>query len=564
MYVDAVTTAAVASELREQILHGRVQAVIQTDPASLGLEIYANGQRRYLLMTVDPQAARCHLVPDKLRRGVERPAQVYLLMRKYIDGARLMAITQPRWERILWLDFSGDEGEVRLVVETMGKLSNIVLVVGGDILDCMKRIGPDQNRYRTILPGKPYVPPPPQKKSFPDEVTAAVLEEALRGPPDRPAWRVLVDHVAGVSPQFAREIVYRACDDCEAQAFDVAGRRITQTLAEMVADVQAERWYPCVVPAGDAGYRAFAAYQITHLEGSQPVTGISEAMTLYFGAPVLEEAYSAGKEGVKAQIDAARERVQRKLASLKRQPSSDETIELLRKQGELIFAYSHAITPGQTELKAQYDLDGPALTISLDPNLTPSENGQQYFVRYEKAKRAALDLPKMIRETQLELDYLDQLANDLDLAENWPEIEMVRETLQNEGYWQGRKTRGPRSGKPGIRRFTTPDGFVILVGRNVQQNHTLVTTRSKSDDLWLHVRNLPGSHVIIKFDGRDIPDDVIEYAAGLAAYYSAGRGEGTVEVDVTQRRYVRPVKGGKPGLVTYKNERTLSVKPRKS
>jgi predicted ribosome quality control (RQC) complex YloA/Tae2 family protein len=286
-------------------------------------------------------------------------------------------------------------------------------------------------------------------------------------------------------------------------------------------------------------------------------------MSTYFGAPVGIKAYEAGKKQVRSQINDALDRARRKLASLERQSSSDEDIELLRKKGELIFSYSSTVTPGQAQLRAQYDLDGPMLVIKLDPTLSPSKNAQNYFGQYEKAKRAAEEIPKLRAKARYEAAYLEQLATDIDMAESWPEIDAIREILQEAGYWQGPKTRTPRSGRPGIRRFIADDGFVILVGRNAVQNHVLVTERSTGDDLWLHARGIPGSHVIVKNDGRPIPDSVMQRAAELAAYYSAARGDTSVEVSVTQRRYVRPVKGGMPGLVTFKNEQTMAVRPDK-
>ncbi len=564
MYVDAVTTAAVADELDRRIVGGRVQAVLQTGHDSMGFEIYAHQERHYLLMTVDPDSARCHLVPDRLRRGTEQPSPLGLLLRKYLDGARLMAATQPPWERVLWLNFSGHEGECRLIIETMDRRSNIILAVEGEILDCLRRVGPSQNRYRVLLPGKPYVPPPPQRKTPPGQVTPSLIDGFLGQAPDIPAWRALVNNIAGVSPLFAREVIHRACDEAEAPAFDVAGEIVHSAFATLIATVQDKTWSPCVVPAESGeGYRAFAAYEITCLEGGEPVESISAAMAAYFGAPVGIEAYDAGKSHVKAQLDGALERMGRKLASLERQSSGEEEIETLRKQAELLLAYAPTLEPGQTVFRAQYDPDGPPLTIELDPTLPPLENAQRYFDRYEKAKRAAEDVPRLQRAARRELAYLEQLSTDLALAENWPEIDMVREALQEAGFWQGPQTRGPRGSKPGIRRFTTGDGFVILVGRNAAQNHALVTERSKGDDLWLHARNIPGSHVIVKNDGRPIPDEVIRRAAELAAYYSAGRDDTSVEVDVTQRRYVRPIRGSKPGMVTYRNEQTLTVQPRR-
>lgn len=561
MYVDAVTTAALVDELNEKVVGGRVQNVIEVDDQSIGFEIYANRERHYLLMTVDPDSARCQLVPDKLRRGRTRPSPLGQLLQKYVDGARLVSASQPPWERIVELEFSGHEGETKLIVETMGRLSNIILTVQGDILDSMKRITSEVNRYRQILPGHPYVPPPPQSKTAPDRVTLPQIEGYLQADPDRKAWRALVANVAGVSPLFAREIIYFATGDSEALAFDLAAGMLHAAFSQRIDDVLSHNWTPCVVPAEGGGYVAFAAYALNQFDDWQSVDSISEAMTQYFGAPVGLDAYLAAKEPVQQQIDEAKDRLRRKLASLDRQTTSPETIEALRKQGELILAYGATLPRGQAVLEAQYDPDGPVYQIELDPQLPYQKNAEEYFEKYDKAKRAAEGVPRLKRRTQHEIAYLDQLATDLALAENWPEIESVREALQEGGYWQGQRSKGPRSGKPGIRRFTLGDGYVVYVGRNARQNHELVTERASGSDLWLHAHNLPGSHVLIKNDGRDIPREVIERAAQLAAYYSAGRAETSVEVDVTERRYVRPIKGGKPGMVTFRNEETLMVVP---
>jgi len=564
MYVDAVTVAALVDEFNARLLGGRVQAVVQLDELTFGMEVYAQSQRHYLLVSAHPQLARCQLVSDRLRRGVPHPSPLGLLLRKYVDGARLNAVRQPTWERIVWLDFSGEEGDTRLIVEIMDKRSNIILTADDEVLEAVKRIGPDRNRYRVTLPGKPYQPPPPQSKTLPERVTADLLSGMLETSPDDPAWRVLVDQIAGVSPLFAREIVHQACGDAAAPAFDVAGERVHAALFDFLEDIQAHRWYPSVAPdPSSGGYHAFAAYRLTQFEHWQPAGSISEAMSIYFGAPVRESAYEPAKQSVRTQIEAAQERMRRKLAALQRQSSSLDEIEDLRKKGELIYAYAATLEQGQATLVAEYDLDAPPLTIELDPNLTAVENAQGYFARYEKAKRALADVPDLIGEVEQELAYLEQLASDLSLAENWPEIDAVREALQEGGYWQGRRANLPGGGRPGIRRFATAEGFIILAGRNAAQNHALITERAGRGDLWLHARNIPGSHVIIRSDGRAIPDRVIEQAAALAAYYSARRDEARVEVDVTECRYVRPVRGGKPGMVTYRNERTLKVRPGK-
>jgi len=566
MYVDAVTLAALADELSVLLVDGRVQDVTIVSDLSFGLEIYAHQQRRYLLISVEPKAARCHLVAEKFRRGVEQPSTVALLIRKYVEGARLTAITQPAWERVLTFDFSSPEGETRLIAEFMDQRSNLILTAEGEILDSARRVGRADNRRRVILPRRVYEPPPPQDKLTPEQVTESGLTAILRAEPDSAAWRVLVAAIGGISPLLAREIIFRACEDSEATAFDLSPEIVFRVWSEILADVIARRWSPCIVPAEDGqGVRAFAAYRLSYSGVSQPAESMSAALAAYFASPAAApDPYVRSKDVVRKQVEGATARVQRKLAALERQSAKAADIELLRKQGELILAYASTIQPNQVELVAQYDPDGPPLTIPLDPDRNAARNARAYFGRYDKAKRAAADVPALIAAARREADYLAQLATDLDLAESWPEIDLVREELQKAGYWQGSKLGGPKSGKPGFRRVTTPEGFVILIGRNAEQNHRLVTEKSKPDDLWLHVRERTGSHVIIRRDGREIPESVLQTAAELAAYYSSARADSSVEVAITERRYVRPLKGGRPGQVTVKRETVLAVNPRKT
>jgi len=565
MYVDSITLAALADELNTLLADGRVQDVTITSDLSFGLEIYAHQQRRYLLITIEPKAARCHLVAEKFRRGVETPSTVALLIRKYVEGARLISVSQPAWERILYFDFSSPEGEVRLIAEFMDQRSNLILTAEGEILDSVRRIGRADNRRRVILPRRTYEPPPAQDKITPDQVSESKLTAFLRSEPDSPAWKVLVSAVSGISPLLAREIIFRACEDASAPAFDLSPGIVFQSFSAIISDVLARRWSPCIVPADDGeGVRAFAAYRLTYPGKSQPAESMSAALAAYFASPAaIPDPYVRSKDVVRKQVNDAAQRINRKMASLERQSAKAADIETLRKQGELILAYASTIKPAQTELVAQYDPDGPPLTIPLDPDRSAARNARAYFDRYDKAKRAAADVPGLVAAAQREADYLAQLATDLDLAESWPEIDSVREELQKAGYWQGTKLGGPKSGKPGVRRLTTPEGFVILVGRNAEQNHVLVTEKSKPDDWWLHARNVTGSHVIIRNDGRPIPEGVIQQAAELAAYYSSARSEANVEVIVTERRHVRPLKGGRPGQVTVKREQVVTVQPRK-
>jgi predicted ribosome quality control (RQC) complex YloA/Tae2 family protein len=297
--------------------------------------------------------------------------------------------------------------------------------------------------------------------------------------------------------------------------------------------------------------------------GWHRVVSTSEAIAAFYGAPVGEDAYNAAKVPVHAAIHEAQAKLQGKLASLERSLTDESERETLRQSGELILAYQYGLQKGQAELRAQYDPDQPELVIPLDSALTPLENAQQYFSRYDKAKRALEDVPRLVKETRNEINFLAQLDTDLEMATNWPEIDEVQQALQSKGYWRGKRAGRMGGGKSAPIKLVTKDGYVIWVGRNSRQNEMVTFDKGGSKDLWLHARDVPGAHVIIKFDGRQIPDPVIEQAAEISAYYSARRGESRVIVDVTQRKYVKKIKGGGPGMVTYRNELTRTVTPRK-
>ena len=240
----------------------------------------------------------------------------------------------------------------------------------------------------------------------------------------------------------------------------------------------------------------------------------------------------------------------------------DEERQRLKQAGELILAYQYALSAGQRELRAQYDPDGPELLVTLDPDKTPLENAQSYFRRYEKAKSAAQALPALIRETQLELDFIDQLESDLATAANWPDIDDVIQILQARGHWTSAPLkRIGGGGRRGPLRVVSRDGYVIWVGRNSRQNEQVSFKTAKAQDIWLHARNVPGAHVVIRNDGRRINDALIAEAAAVAAWYSKRRADAKVNVDYTRVKYVRAIKGAGPGMATYRNESSINVQP---
>ncbi|NDJ59900.1 MAG: fibronectin/fibrinogen-binding protein [Chloroflexi bacterium] len=563
MNLDVFTLSALVDEFMDVLVGGRVQDSINVDETGLGLEIYANRQRRYLYMSADHQQPRVHLVPDKLRRGLTRPKQIGLLFRRAVEGGIVTHISQPAWERIMHIDVQGPEGAVTIVIEPMERRSNILLLdANGIILDCMRRVGPEENRVRVSLPNYEYTPPPPQTgKLDPAKLTLESLIGifAHNDDPKRKTQQVLSSRLHGISPLLAKEIIHRAGAPSKASEADPEALfPVIQTILEPLTQ---REWQPGIAE-NERGVEAFSVYPLESIAGWHPVEMVSAALVAFYTAPVGEDAYNAGKEPVRAELIEAQKKIRARLESMRRSLKDDTELEALRQSGELILAYQYAVEPEQTELRAQYDMDAPERVIKLDPELTPVENAQRYFDKYNRAKRALEGVPQLIEENEAELQFLNQLETDLTLASNWPEIDEVQQTLQKKGYWRGKprqKIAGGNQSAP--LRHVTDDGYVIWIGRNSRQNEIVTFDKGGPQDLWLHARDVPGAHVIIKMDGRRIPEDVIERAAVLAAYFSANRGESSVIVDVTERRHVRKIKGGGPGMVTYRNEETRTVAP---
>jgi predicted ribosome quality control (RQC) complex YloA/Tae2 family protein len=561
MHVDYLTLACLRDRL-DALLGARVQRAILVDELSLGLELYA-GERIQLLISAHPQHARMLITPHKLRRGVETPTPLLQLLRKWVRDARLTDVTQPDWERILTLHFEGRAGPCRLIAELIGRYSNVILVgPDGHVLDAVKRIGPDINRYRVTLPAHPYQPPPtPPGRLPPDAISPGEMTAILASaPPDQPLHRRLPRRLLGVSPMAAREIAARATGDPEASAGEGRPNEIVAAIAELFSPVCNDAaWSPHVALDAEGSVIAFAPYEPRQYPHIEPAPDVSTAMQHFFERRLSIDPYAAARRKTQRWIDEARARLERKQTQIESQVIDQAEIERLREAGELLLTYQHQVERGAREV-ALPDYAGQMRAIPLSPALTPVENAQDYFARYHKASRAAEDLGRRLAAVRPDLAYLDQLAADLAMAESRPEIDSVRDELVQAG-WAPKPRRPSSKGQTaGPRRFEI-DGFTIYVGRNARQNEAVTFDRAAPTDLWLHARGLPGAHVIITHDERqrEAPEAVVRRAAQLAAYYSSARGERQVAVDVTERRFVRRVRGGRPGLVNYQNERTVWV-----
>ncbi|HEX6292201.1 MAG TPA: NFACT RNA binding domain-containing protein [Herpetosiphonaceae bacterium] len=572
MNYDALTVKAVADELRSTIVGGRIQRVVLPTPLSIGLEVYHAGQRYQLLASANPTSARAHLLSARPTRGIERETPLLLLLRKYVRNGFIAAVEQPDLERILVLsiikhpsprkderdeDAIGDEDDdvddeqrCELILEIMGQRSNIILVDDDNlILDAVKRI-PSEGTRRTIMPREVYIAPPRPHRRDPRTITAAGVAALLDGT-ETDLGKALTAAYGGVSPQQAREAIMRATGQ--------PGVALDPTLPfAAIADALRALWTESFQPSlAYQGARpiAFAPYRMTQFEDVRAVASISAALDTFYAEAEQITAHAQRRDALVQRLLDVRERQQRQRDALGRELERANALERLRWEGEMIFGYLHTVEPGQTELR----VEGRA--IKLDPGKTPVENAQARFREYDKAKGALAGVPERLGATDAQLAYLDETLTLLKLADSYEAIAGIEREVYEQGVLKppsGKaQARGPRS-RP--LRLRSSDGLTIYVGRSAGQNEEVTFRLARPDDRWFHVREIPGAHVIVQAEDEP-PARTIEEAAGLAAYFSAARESTSVEVVMTQRRHVRKVAGGPPGLVSYRNEQTVRAAP---
>lgn len=575
MTFDSFAVAAIAAELRAAVVGGRVQRVVQVNSLTYGFELYVHPVRHYLMLSAEPQAPRLYLTLEKARRGRGNETPFMLVLRKYMRGARLVGVEQPPYERILRLNFAGPLSPTALVVELLGTRSNLILLEPDQTILGVARLRKNVERSntaspsRTLVPGELYQPPLPQAKLAPAELNERALRQELaEAAPQLSLARLLTETVNGVSPLLAREIVYRAAGRADTPVSQLDNvPALLAALRQLFELLQQEAWQPTLALDEEGLPAAFAPYPLRHLSPTQVYPTLSAAVESYFAEAA--SGYFAAKRPLLQAIQEARQRLARRRERLAEDAEAQANPVSLKEKGEAILAFAYRIKPGQTELtltfpEAQSFREGQKgpLKIALDPALSASENAQEYFNRYRRALRAADEIPAQQEKIRLEEHYLEQLEQDLAMAEDRPEIDAVAEELAGAGF-SSPPRRGKRTVKSHSRylRLTAPAGATVLVGKNALQNAHLTFDKAAADDLWLHARGVPGAHVIIPTaQGLPAEEDVF-WAAGVAAYYSRARHDTSVEVDVTVKKYVRAIKGAAPGLVTYRNESTLRVVP---
>ena len=556
MAFDGIVTMAAAKEMRPVIISGKIDKVYQPEADELVFNIHTKRGNVKLYASVNPAAARIHFIENSLQNP-PAPLPFCMLLRKHIQGARVTDVAQVGSERIIEISLEtlnelGFTVSKKLIFEIMGKHSNIVLldISSGKIIDCIKHVSIDVNRVRQLLPGIIYKYPPAQDK-IPFKELLPEGSPSVFLPPEAKA---IQRTVGGVSPSFAQEMA--ASED--PLSFLRSAARI----------IEEGRFCPVVYSDDKGSPKEFHIIPLSEYEDvcqKKEFDSLSLCLEYYYAhkqsSNKLHQKASDLERSVSSQLDKLDLKEQR----LREDLLKAENSESLRLYGELLTANIHQVRPGDKSTSVINYYDGSTVTIPLDPRLSPSKNAQQYFKKYGKAKTAVKEKQLQLRTNESDIKYLDSVMSYLKNASDVSEIEALRRELEETGYLRKRKIPGgfkekKISSKP--YRYILPGGCEVLVGRNNRENDILTFKTASSRDIWMHTKDIPGSHVIVKTSCEEISDEDLYTAASIAAYHSKGRESENVPVDYVRVKYVKKPAGAKPGMVIFTNNKTVWVDPK--
>ncbi|MBQ8555357.1 MAG: NFACT family protein [Clostridia bacterium] len=563
MPMDGLTLGFAAREMHAILAGGRIDKVTQPEKDTIILLIRAGAQNHKLLLCASPNNARCHLTNMSFSNPLE-PPMFCMLLRKQLLGGRVLAVSQIGGDRVVHIDIDtvddmGDHVLRRLILEIMGRHSNLILVDGQErILEAARHVSLDMSRVRQVQPGLPYLPPPAQDKLDPAKATAENLLSRLEAAGDVPLFKALAGSVSGMSMPAARELAFRVLDRGCDRSDDLPST--AARLADLLHRLPEMTDPRVLVDEGGEAADVFAFPYLMHpLDAQLPCPTVSAALERYFGARDQADRLAQKSASMVKLLKNHVERCEKKLAQQEEDLSNAAKLEEYRLMGEIINANLWQLKKGQTEavLPNFYDENGAMITIPLDIQLTPVQNAQRYFKKYQKARTTREMAAEQRTATLAELDYLEGMLLDVGKCVGESELEEIRAELQRTGYLKRSANRRQRRALPKSKpyHYRSADGVDILVGKNAAQNERL-TGDARPNETWLHAKDMPGSHVIIKREG-DIPDATLADAATLAAWYSKGQHSSMVPVDYTLRRYVKKPGGSAPGMVIYTNQKTL-------
>lgn len=557
MAFDGITIANIVSELNRTIVGGKINKIAQPEADELMITVKNNRTQYRLFLSASASLPLIYLTGENKQGPLTAP-NFCMLLRKHIGSARILSVTQPGLERILIFELEhlnelGDICRKKLIVEIMGKHSNIIFCQEDDtIIDSIKHISANMSSVREVLPGRTWFIPHTQDKMDPLSMSREAFTETVFGK-NLPVFKAIYTSLTGFSPLIAEELCVRSGIDPKRQAQELEETEketLWQTTDDLVDRIRRQDFSPVIVYQEEEPLE-FAAFPLTKYQDQKSVSyeSISQVLESYYSMKNKITLIRQKSADLRRIVTTAIERTSKKYELQQKQQKDTEKKEKYRIYGELLNTYGYHLEEGARSLEALNYYTNEMITIPLDEHLSAAENAKKYFDRYTKLKRTEEALNELLEETRSDLEHLESIRTSLDIALDEDDLVEVREELMEYGYLRRKGSSGKK--KKIVSRpfhYRSSDGFDIYVGKNNFQNDELSFKFASGNDWWFHAKGQPGSHVIVKSNGEELPDRTFEEAARLAAFYSKGRQAPKVEIDYTQKKNLKKPNGAKPGF----------------
>ena len=573
MAFDGIVIANLVKDLNDKIVSGRISKIAQPEKDELLLTIKGNRENFRLLISANASLPLLYFTETNKPSPLTAP-NFCMLLRKHIANGRIVSVSQPGLERIVrieieHLDEMGDLKRKFLIVELMGKHSNIIFCDDENkILDSIKHISAQVSSVREVLPGREYFIPHAGEKKDPLTITEEEFKELIGKTPQNLSKALYTD-LTGLSPTVSAELCHLASLDGDISAKDFSDSELTHlyhAFTWIMDDVRQGNFTPNIIYQKEKPVE-FASIPLSMFSGgdyrSVSFPSISALLERYYAERNMVSRIHQKSTDLRKILTNSLERSYKKRDLQQKQRKDTEKREKFRIYGELLNTYGYGIQEGEKSFRCLNYYDNTEITIPLDPTLSAQENAVRYFDKYNKQKRTFEATSRQLEQTEAEIEHLESISTFLDIARKEEDLAQIKEELTEYGYIKRHFSGGKKQKKAVSRPFhyLSSDGFHIYVGKNNYQNEELTFKLASGNDWWFHAKGIPGSHVIVKTEGKELPDRVFEEAGALAAYYSRGRGQDKVEIDYIQKKNLKKVPGAAPGFVVYHTNYSLVAAP---
>ena len=567
MALDGIVISCLANDLNTQFTGARISKIAQPESDELLLTLKGSCGQKRLLISASASLPLVYIT-DKNKVSPLTAPNFCMLLRKHIANGRILSVTQPGMERILiftveHLDELGDLRRKKLIVELMGKHSNIIFCDEEDmILDSIKHISAQISSVREVLPGRTYFIPAQEGKENPLTCSGGHFSETIRQKPAS-VTKAIYGSFTGISPLSANELCYRSGIDGDAPTASLTDEQLqhlTENFELLMQNIREHHFAPNIIKSGEEPIE-FSAFVLSSYSDCQavPYDSISEVLEHYYAEKSAYTRIRQKSADLRHVVNTVLERNRKKYELQKKQLKDTEKREKYKIYGELIHTYGYQVPEGSNGFEALNYYTDQMIRIPLDPTMTPQENAKKYFDKYGKMKRTFEALTELTEDTRMEIEHLESVATSLDIAESEADLQQIKDELAECGYVKRKYSKKKQQGKSKPYHYRSTDGFDIYVGKNNFQNDELTFKFSEGNDWWFHAKGMPGSHVLVKTKTGDLPDRTFEEAAKLAAYYSKGRGSQKVEIDYLQKKNVKKPNKSKPGFVVYYTNYSMTI-----